>query len=511
MSFFNIDEVLNSAQGTSSQPTLEVSSFLSISPAATSSVFRDNVNNAFNRFTTQKNITNNNSPVKTNSHGYLQRTWNFIKRHKKKFIGAGVVVGGFSVSFLYLYYRYQQIVQDMRREELNAARMRIHFGNNKRTALSAVRSQLLSVEKFLQESLELQSITPELKNKNLSSEEKLNYWNQYKRQSLIKTVTSIYAISFMYVLLSVQLHIIGRYLFLKYISDEEKRRPVGSSSEAITLSSDVQQQFLSYIAHFQSSGINLIFQRVSSAVDDVISHYDLRSEISADTARNIIDSIRDSVEGLVLDDTNNGENMPRWNLTTILLPPFTDQPSSSHEHTVPSHQTFNIDQESGSEKFNKSDDSNEEIQEKKPEEDDNDENENEEDDEEEDDDNSLPPPPVSYAEMPNDLKLLVDELISILQSDEFSSIMDAALSSVFSLFTDSLESAIARKSQSGKASESEYQDPSVFLAIILPYIAKQSDHIISSSQDNDYLACLYQVESLNQFCAKVYSGEYPQQ
>ena len=104
---------------------------------------------------------------------------NWLKRHRRKFVVGGAVVGG-----LYLVGRIaeKQIAQNQERETLRLyekARKQNHFSATESTCTHTLAALFPTLRKVLEEKLDADKITAILRQKP-SPEDKIEFWNELK-------------------------------------------------------------------------------------------------------------------------------------------------------------------------------------------------------------------------------------------------------------------------------------------------------------------------------------------
>ncbi|XP_005815436.1 peroxisomal biogenesis factor 3 isoform X2 [Xiphophorus maculatus] len=169
--------------------------------------------------------------------------WNFIKRHKKKFIFTGAVVGGVYLLGKYAQKKIKEVQEKEASEYIAQARRQFHFESNQRTCNMTVLSMLPPLREAIVTQLNSESLTVMLKTKPAN---KLEIWEDLKIISFTRTVVAVYSTCMLVVLLRVQLNIIGGYLYLD--------NSVGKSAASPLTPPDVQQQYLSSIQHLLGDG-----------------------------------------------------------------------------------------------------------------------------------------------------------------------------------------------------------------------------------------------------------------
>uniref|UniRef100_A0A7N6BIE7 Peroxisomal biogenesis factor 3 n=1 Tax=Anabas testudineus TaxID=64144 RepID=A0A7N6BIE7_ANATE len=170
-------------------------------------------------------------------------TWNFIKRHKRKFIFTGAVVGGVYLLGKYAQKKIREIQEKEATEYIAQARRQFHFESNQRTCNMTVLSMLPPLREAIVSQLNSESLTTLLKTKPAN---KLEIWEDLKIISFTRTIVAVYSTCMLVVLLRVQLNIIGGYLYLD--------NSIGKNGTTALAPPDVQQQYLSSIQHLLGDG-----------------------------------------------------------------------------------------------------------------------------------------------------------------------------------------------------------------------------------------------------------------
>ncbi|XP_014836852.1 PREDICTED: peroxisomal biogenesis factor 3 [Poecilia mexicana] len=195
--------------------------------------------------------------------------WNFIKRHKKKFIFTGAVVGGVYLLSKYAQKKIQEVQEKEASEYIAQARRQFHFESNQRTCNMTVLSMLPPLREAIVTQLNSESLTAMLKTKPAN---KLEIWENLKIISFTRTVVAVYSTCMLVVLLRVQLNIIGGYLYLD--------NSVGKSAASPLTPPDVQQQYLSSIQHLLGDGLTELISRVKTAVQNSLGGVSLKQSLS---------------------------------------------------------------------------------------------------------------------------------------------------------------------------------------------------------------------------------------
>uniref|UniRef100_A0A672PQ44 Peroxisomal biogenesis factor 3 n=1 Tax=Sinocyclocheilus grahami TaxID=75366 RepID=A0A672PQ44_SINGR len=215
----------------------------------------------------------------------LSSTWNFIKRHKRKFIFAGVFVGGVYLLGKYAQRKIQEMQEREAAEYITQARRQFHFESNQRTCNMTVLSMLPTLREAIIHHLNSESITALLKTKPAN---KLEIWEDLKIISFTRSIVAVYSTCMLVVLLRVQLNIIGGYLYLDNSVTKNGTTPLAPP--------DVQQQYLSSIQHLLGEGLIELITVVKKAVQEVLGPVSLKQSLSLQELEQQLTQIRQLVE-----------------------------------------------------------------------------------------------------------------------------------------------------------------------------------------------------------------------
>lgn len=212
--------------------------------------------------------------------------WNFVKRHRRKFIFAGAVVGGVYFLGKYAQKKMREIQEREASEYIAQARRQFHFESNQRTCNMTVLSMLPTLREAIIHQLNSESLTALLRTKPTN---KLEIWEDLKIISFTRSIVAVYSTCMLVVLLRVQLNIIGGYLYLD--------NSVGKSTATPLAPPDVQQQYLSSIQHLLGDGLTELMTVVKRAVQDSLGGVSLKHSLSLLELEQQLSWIRAEVEG----------------------------------------------------------------------------------------------------------------------------------------------------------------------------------------------------------------------
>ncbi|MEE6475539.1 hypothetical protein FKM82_010792 [Ascaphus truei] len=212
--------------------------------------------------------------------------WNFLKRHKRKFLVAGALTGVVYLLGKYAQKKIKDIQERDAAEYIAQARRQYHFESNQRTCNMTVLSMLPALREALMQQLNSESLTSLLKNRPTN---KLEIWEDLKIISFSRSIVGVYSTCMLVVLLRVQLNIIGGYIYLDNSS-------VVKNGSALHASPEVQQQYLSSIQHLLGDGLTELITVVKQAVQKVLGSLSLKHSLSIMELEQKIKEIRSQVE-----------------------------------------------------------------------------------------------------------------------------------------------------------------------------------------------------------------------
>lgn len=220
---------------------------------------------------------------------------NFLKNHKNKIILGGLGLG----AFYYMYNNTNENEEELKKKRITQYLKNL-FKNNEETADTAVTTFLPQICKVITEMFSLEKLQEQIKNPNVSSEEKKKTWEEIKNITFSRIILGMYSLVFTNVFLSIQVFMIGRYLFLQYVDEKESEQ----------LQSGSQQEFLSFFAdHFPKEGIQKLNEIISKNLKDKLETISLKKELDKTEVKELFKELRSECEQDVLK-----------NLSNILLP-----------------------------------------------------------------------------------------------------------------------------------------------------------------------------------------------
>jgi peroxin-3 len=214
--------------------------------------------------------------------------WNFVKRHRRKFVFAGAVIGGAIVVSKYAKKKFQELQDDEAAECLSYARRQHHFDSNQRTCNMTVLSMMPTVRDALLQAMDSESLTAQLKNR---PDNKIEIWETLKIMSFTRTICSVYSSCMLIVVLRVQLNIIGGYMYLDSVLNKN-----GTAVEPAVATSEVQNKYLQNIYYLVQQGLTDLIGDVDKAVQNVIGSMSLKERVSLYDVQEIFTKVRKQLE-----------------------------------------------------------------------------------------------------------------------------------------------------------------------------------------------------------------------
>ncbi|XP_059897393.1 peroxisomal biogenesis factor 3 [Gadus macrocephalus] len=212
--------------------------------------------------------------------------WNFVKRHKRKFIFTGALVGGAYFLGRYAQKKMRDIGEREAGEYISQARRQFHFESNQRTCNMTVLSMLPTLREAIIHQLNSESLTALLKTKPAN---RLEIWEDLKIISFTRSIAAVYSTCMLVVLLRVKLNIIGGYLYLD--------NSAGGAAASSMAPPDVQQQYLSSIQHLLGDGLTELITAVKRAVQETFGDVSLKHSLSLSELEQQVSWVRAQVEG----------------------------------------------------------------------------------------------------------------------------------------------------------------------------------------------------------------------
>lgn len=275
----------------------------------------------------------------------LYRVWNFVKRHKKKFIFTAVVLFGGRYFYSYVWKKLKEFQDQEAADCLEHARRQHHFDNNQRTCNMTVLSMLPTLRERLVSLLNTEEITELLKS---NPTDKVQLWEDLKLLSFTRVIAVVYTCTLMCMMLRVQLNIIGGYMF---VDNMKQHKGISSNTAVPVTPTPVQEKYLSLIRDFFEKGVESLVTKVRDAVYKETTSLSLKEKLSLQNLEAIIKHVRERIENghevsikeiptmplcenLITWKTSGQDDLPGDELYLKLLQETEDILESNDFHTV---------------------------------------------------------------------------------------------------------------------------------------------------------------------------------
>ncbi|KAL4236039.1 peroxin [Mactra antiquata] len=233
------------------------------------------------------------------------RMWNFIKRHKKKFIFTAVVLVGGRYFYRYAAEKLKDFQDKEAAECLAHARRQHHFDSNQRTCNMTVLSMIPTLRDQLQTLLNTEEITELLKS---NPSDKVQLWDDLKILAFCRVIAVVYTYTLMSMMLRVQLNIIGGYM---YVENLQRHQGISANTSISVTPTEVQEQYLGLIREFFDKGVPKLVAQIKEAVYKEIQSYSLKENFTLHNLEAVIKHIRERLE--------NGREVSLKEIPTIPL------------------------------------------------------------------------------------------------------------------------------------------------------------------------------------------------
>ena len=165
--------------------------------------------------------------------------------------------------------------------------------------------------------------------------EERDLWDAVKVQAFTRMVSTAYAHSILFLVLTVQVNLLGGRLFHEQMRNQASNRSLGNDSVASDRMSSYQKSHRLVLTrtyeHFFQRGIASLVQSVERAVSDVLRDWDVTNPSSMHTSRDMVEEalsqIRDVIEGRI---AQRRSRRPR-SMIRFLLPPEPGLDAHNHD------------------------------------------------------------------------------------------------------------------------------------------------------------------------------------
>lgn len=267
----------------------------------------------------------------------------FLRRHKRKFVTAGVLSAGVYYVYSYATSKLRDISDRASDERTAKENLKRRFKQNQQDATYNVIGFLPALSERILEALKVESITAELQaqkqgrstttsglgeddnasirsgyseitHSTLGRKSKLELWNDVKITSITRILSLYYCISLLVVFTRIQLNLIGRGSYVASVmsvvnddGDATITLQDNGLDQDDTVNSTLNRQYMTFIWFLLNRGWSGVVARVQGAVEEVFSRLEVREEITLSQVRLLASRVRGIVEF-----NESGESHHNW-------------------------------------------------------------------------------------------------------------------------------------------------------------------------------------------------------
>lgn len=216
--------------------------------------------------------------------------WNFVKRHKKKFIASGVIVGGGYLAWKVWLPRLQQqllqklladadldgtlkkLTQAAGADASNSKQRRAGFKHKQKVSDGYVRKALTEVRQRHNALFRIDECRSRLQEPTLNKEVKAARFKELEVECIARSLSAAYALNTLMMLCRVEFNIIGREIATTTAGEAAAADPVASATEAVATAveckedADAHAAFIESTRHLEEHGIKQIAETIRQAV-----------------------------------------------------------------------------------------------------------------------------------------------------------------------------------------------------------------------------------------------------
>uniref|UniRef100_A0A1B6J9X2 Peroxisomal biogenesis factor 3 n=1 Tax=Homalodisca liturata TaxID=320908 RepID=A0A1B6J9X2_9HEMI len=211
-----------------------------------------------------------------------------VKRHKKKIIFIGIVVGGAVLGSRYAQRRLIEWQEKETKEFLERTRKQHYFESTEKTCNQTI----IFLSSTLREKISNCVNCDEILNKlRQGASNKVELWEELKVLVFTKVSLLIYCGTLLVIALRIQLNIIGGHIYVKTLVQ-------GSDNK---ISSELQEEYLSQSNYFLNSGVENLYPLVREKVSLTLKDVTLKQNLTLQHVENIFWAIQSAIN----DDPRN--------------------------------------------------------------------------------------------------------------------------------------------------------------------------------------------------------------
>lgn len=250
------------------------------------------------------------------------KVYSFLCRHRRKFIFAGVLVGGVVGSVKFAQYKMTRWMEEEEAKYLEEVKKEKHFEKTQEHCFTIVEALVKPLKGTIYAEINTEAVT-ELLKKEKSAERKLELWNELKILVFTRMSTAVYVTALSAAIVSLQLS----QLAAKVYTNTKEGKPN-------TISDATQRWFLSISHEFlNDGGIELISKELNKICTDLTESMPLQGLLSNTDMGSLFKSIHQRVKNserlcFSVSDENCDNSL---NIISAFVPPPSDMNLSLSE------------------------------------------------------------------------------------------------------------------------------------------------------------------------------------
>jgi len=202
---------------------------------------------------------------------------NWVKRHRRKFLLGGALVGGIYVVGKVAEWHLARTQELEAKKVVEKVRKQSHFAAAENTCIHTLEALFPTLKRAVETQLDSERVTAVLKNKP-PPVEKLQLWEELKVISFSRCFFLVVGGVFLSVMIRVQLNILAGYLYVQEI-DGQPQSLNNNREHKPNISVTVQEKFLNICTYFVSEGVEKLCVVVSECIERVTKHLSLKQNM----------------------------------------------------------------------------------------------------------------------------------------------------------------------------------------------------------------------------------------
>jgi len=210
----------------------------------------------------------------------FQRAKTFVQNHWKKAVVGGIVFQVAGIGIRYATNRLLLHQEDQARLYWLKVKKQQHFENLEENCIITFRELVEIMKTTIVTTLDAETLQERLRTNQIQN--KVEAWNELKLIAFIRTLSTIYGTSLLYVLVRVQLSVLGGYLWTAQSGSPGRSSSSreGLKTSGVKISPELQKKYLQLAHYLATEGIVKIIECIKVKVSAVVSNLPLKQAFS---------------------------------------------------------------------------------------------------------------------------------------------------------------------------------------------------------------------------------------